>query len=37
VTTGGGGDEEGMGAEGFVTMGAPAVLAVSPALRKPAG
>lgn len=37
--TGGGGgtDEEGIGAEGFVTMGDPASVTVSPAFRKPAG
>ena len=37
VTLGGGGGEEVTGAEGFVTLGALALLTVSPAFRKPAG
>ena len=39
VTTGGGGgdDDEGMGAGDFLTLGAFALVTVSPAFRKPAG
>ena len=37
MTLGGGGGEEGTGAEGFVTVGALGLLTVSPAFRKPAG